>query len=92
MCAILRRSSSAQRKQVALLECRYYSALPTSNVDYYLERPDKTAPTDLAALVGQAYQAQPGSSEDKALYQVGNVQCHLAQLNAIWPSLTACAT
>ena len=48
---------------------RYYSALSSSN-QYYLPRPDNTTATNLVAAVGQAYQPQPGSSEDKALYQV----------------------
>ena len=101
--AYLRRASASN---FAALDCRYYSALPTSNADYYLERPDQTTPTNLAALVGQAYQAQPGSSEDKALYQVGKAQCHVVKPNDVWsspippgtspmpilPSLTVCAT
>lgn len=49
--------------------CRYFSVLPTTS-SYFLARPDGTTPTDLSAVVGQSYQAQPGSSEDKALYQV----------------------
>ncbi|KAL3148640.1 hypothetical protein ABBQ38_014063 [Trebouxia sp. C0009 RCD-2024] len=48
---------------------KYYSALPASNANA-IPRPDGTTATKLAALVGQACQAQPGSSEDKALYQL----------------------
>ena len=48
---------------------RYYSALPAGNPER-LPRPDGTVATNLANVVGQAYQAEPGSSEDKALYQV----------------------
>lgn len=68
------------KRQAAGLNCRYYSALPSSN-DYYLKRPDDTTPTSLTALVGQAYQAQPGSSEDKALYQVSKPNAILLDLN-----------
>ena len=61
------------------MECRYYSALPASNA-YAIPRPDGTTATKLAAVVGQAYQAQPGSSEDKALYQVSKpFHSHLAK-------------
>ena len=55
--------------------CRYFSVLPIGS-QYYLARPDNTVPTNLASVVGQAYQAQPGSSEDKALYQVSHTQKH----------------
>ncbi|DBA74582.1 TPA: hypothetical protein ACH3X2_009454 [Trebouxia sp. C0005] len=48
---------------------KYYSTLQASN-GYFLARPDNTTATNLANVVGQAYQAQPGSSEDKALYQL----------------------
>ncbi|DBB14474.1 TPA: hypothetical protein ACH3X3_004761 [Trebouxia sp. C0006] len=48
---------------------KYYSTLLASN-GYFIARPDNTTATNLASVVGQAYQAQPGSSEDKALYQL----------------------
>ena len=54
--------------------CRYYSTLLASN-GYFIARPDNTTATNLASVVGQAYQAQPGSSEDKALYQVSHHCC-----------------
>ncbi|KAL0035306.1 hypothetical protein WJX77_000193 [Trebouxia sp. C0004] len=48
---------------------KYYPMLQASN-GYFIARPDNTTATNLANVVGQAYQAQPGSSEDKALYQL----------------------